>query len=136
MFDIFCTPEEKMRAATQKCFRDIQGIDEVVKLQKRVSQNPSNDIDFCDAEIEGFEFSPTHDRLTVYIAYAIEDETAHYVFDFFDPEILYCDFEYTNHWIDDVTIRRNADNKYTISFGSAECDFRYSHARVNRCWID
>ena len=136
MFEIVWTTREQMWEATQKCFQDIQGIDEVINLQNRVFKYPSNDICFGDAQIDGLEYPPTHDRLTVYIAYSIEEKTVHYVFDFFEPEIHYFDIEFNTHWIDEITIQRNTDNKYSISFGSGECCFRYSHAQVNRCWID
>ena len=59
---------------------------------------------------------------------------AHYVIDFFNPEIKYFNIEFNTHWIDEVYIQKNEDGKYSISFGMGECDFRYTSARVNRCW--
>lgn len=125
-----------MWAETQRCFREIQGIDAVINLQNSVFENASEDVCFGDAQIDGLEYPPTHDRLTVFIAYTMGEKTLHYVFDFFEPEIHYFDVEFNTHWIDDVVIQRNADNKYSISFGTGECDFRYSYARANRCWMD
>lgn len=136
MFEIKWTTHERMWAETQMCFRDIQGIDAVINLQNSVFKNTSDVVCFGDAQIDGLEYPPTHDRLTVFIAYTMGEKTLHYVFDFFEPEIHYFDIEFNTHWIDDVVIQRNADNKYSISFGTGECDFRYSYARVNRCWMD
>ena len=77
-----------------------------------------------------------HDRLTVYIQYSLDNKIAHYVIDFYEPEIHYFDIEFNTHWVDDVFIQKNADGKFSISFGSGECDFRYKFAKVNRCWVD
>jgi len=136
VFEIKWTTHERMWAETQRCFRDIQGIDEVINLQKQIFQYSNDDVCFGDAQIDGLGYPPTHDRFTVFIAYNWGEKIIHYVFDFFEPEIHYFDIEFNTHWIDDVVIQRNADNKYSISFGTGECDFRYSYARVNRCWMD
>ena len=136
MFEIKWTDREDMETATQECFQDIQGIDEIIRLQNTLFKSNDHMVCFGDAQIDGLEYPPNHDRLTVYICYNDDDNyEIHYVIDFFNPEIEYFDIEFNTHWIDDVTIQKNADGKYSISFGSGECDFRYSSAKVNRCWI-
>ena len=141
MFEINWTDSDSMFKQTQECFKQIQGIEELVEFQNKLFDASSDEVCFGDAQIDGLEYPPDHSKLTVYICYNIEKiidgkqiHEAHYVIDFFDPEIHYFDIEFNTHWIDEVLIQRNTDGKYSISFGMGECDFRYSYAKVNRCW--
>ena len=141
MFEIIWTNRDDMFKQTQECFKEIKGIEQLVAFQNRLFDSVSDEICFGDAQIDGMEYPPDHNRLTVYICYNIERtidqkqiKEAHYVIDFFEPEIHYFDIEFNTHWIDEVYIQKNCDGKYSISFGTGECDFRYTSARVNRCW--
>ena len=136
MFEINWTNAENMFAETQACFHEIDGIDELLQFQNRFFNCNNDDVCFGDSQIDGLEYPPQHDRLTVYIQYSNDNGIAHYVIDFYEPEIHYFDIEFNTHWIDDVVIQKNTDGKFSISFGSGECDFRYKFARVNRCWVD
>ena len=139
MFEIVYTNEQDMREQTNKCFSEIQGIEELIAFQNELFGTDCDGVCFGDAQIDGLAYPPSHDCLTVYIAYCLDPKTncnAHYVIDFFEPELFYFDIEFNTHWIDEVEIQKNKDGKYSISFGSGECNFRYSYARVNRCWKD
>ena len=141
MFEIIWTNRDSMFKQTQDCFKEIEGIEQLLAFQNSLYDTTSDWVCFGDAQIDGLEYPPDHSRLTVYICYNIEKtvdlkqiKEAHYVIDFFEPEIHYFDIEFNTHWIDEVYIQKNRDGKYSISFGSGECDFRYSSAKVNRCW--
>ena len=141
MFEINWTNQEDLFKQTQKCFKEIEGIDELIAFQNRLFDTTSDNVCFGDAQIDGLEYPSDHSRLTVYLCYDIEKsingkqiKEAHYVIDFFNPEIKYFNIEFNTHWIDEVYIQKNEDGKYSISFGMGECDFRYTSARVNRCW--
>ncbi|MBQ9427994.1 MAG: hypothetical protein IJU41_00470 [Clostridia bacterium] len=142
MFEIIWTDRESMYNQTQDCFKQIKDIEEFVTFQNKLYETATDDICFGDGQIDGLAYSPDHSVLTVYICCYIDkiiDEKqikeAHYVIDFFEPEIRYFDIEFNTHWIDEVLIQKNGDGKYSISFGTGECDFRYSYAKVNRCWM-
>jgi len=137
MFEISWTNRDEMYTSTQECFREIQGIDKIIHLQNSLYGDDSDEVCFGDAQIDGLEYPSNHHCLTVFICYASREKgNYHYVIDFFEPEINYFDIEFNTHWIDEVIIQKNADGKYSISFGTGECDFRYQSAKVNRCWVD
>lgn len=136
MFEIIWTDWEKMFARTQECFCEIEGIEKIITLQQELFETKEDVVCFGDTQIDGLEYPSSHDRLTVYLLERCKDEReVHYVLDFFEPEIHFFDIEFNTHWIDEVTIQKNPDNRYSISFGTGECDFRYSYAKVNRCWV-
>ena len=143
MFEITWTNHEQMWQKTQENFKKIKGIEEIIQLQNELFGSNFQGVCFGDAQIDGLEYPPAHDRLTVYICYYANLKyrnkiatNVHYVIDFFEPEIVYFDIEFNTHWIDEVMIQKNQDGKYSISFGMGELDFRYSNAEVNRCWVE
>jgi len=139
MLNIEYKDRESMVNDTQSCFLEIEGIEKITKLQNELFNIKVDFVCFGDAQIDGLEYPPSHDRLTVFVAYCFDHKNcrnAHYVIDFYNPELYYFDIEFNTHWIDEVIIQKNSDGKYSISFGTGECDFRYSHAKVNRCWVD
>jgi hypothetical protein len=126
---------------TQKNFRKFDGIDKFFELTKELYGN-----DFLcwgDDQIDEIAYNSNNKKLTVRICTFGNDTTYNgkqvnhvfWVMDFFDVEILYFDIS-PEHWIDDVFIQENEDGKYSITFGSGELDFRYSYAKVNRCWVE
>ena len=142
MFEIQWHGREQMFKETEQCYSEIEGIDEIRTIQTELfgSEAP---ICFGDATIDGLAYPAAHDMITVYICYYIncrfrgrEISAIHYAIDFYEPDIFCFDIEFNTHWIDDVFIQKNTDGKYSITFGSGELDFRYSHAKVNRCWGD
>lgn len=141
MFEIIWTNREDMFKQTQECLKEFEGIEQLVAVQNKIFGILSDEVCFSDAQIDGLEYPSDHSKLTVYICYNIEKamdkkpiKEAHFVIDFFEPEIHCFDIEFNTHWIDEVYIQKNSDEKYSITFGSGECDFRYAYAKVNRCW--
>lgn len=142
MFEIRWTSRELMWKETQNLFREIEGIEEIIQIQRELYGNDCEDVGFGDYQIDGLEYPPSHDRLTVHLLGSGEfhykgkaADAVGFVIDFFEPEIYYFDIEFNTHWIDDVYIQRNPDGKNSITFGMGELDFCYSHAKVNRCWV-
>lgn len=139
MFEIVYTNDTDMQKETDQCFSEMKGIEELIAFQNDLFGINSDGVCFGDAQIDGLEYPSYHDRLTVYIAYCFDPAMkrhAHYVIDFYEPELFCFDIEFNTHWIDTVVIQKNHYGKYSISFGSGECDFRYSYAKVNRFWKD
>lgn len=143
MFEIVWKDQQLMTEETQENFKLIEGIDKIIDLQKQLFHTDDEFVCFGDAQIDGLEYPPAHDKLTVYIEYAYNNifcekkaKSVHYVIDFCNPEIFCFDIEFNTHWIDDIIIQKNNDGKYNISFGSGGLDFQYTSAKVNRCWID
>ena len=61
-------------------------------------------------------------------------KAVYYEFVFNSVELHWLDIAtYQEHYIDDITIQQNPDGKYSISFGTAELDFRYSSAEAYHC---
>ena len=145
MFEINYTNREKMFEETQSNFKKIEGIEEFIDLQNLLYKTNCSWLCFGDDQICGLNLSSDHKTLTVYIESSKDYNVvwndklinkAFYVIDFYEPEILFFDIQYNAHWIDEIFIQQNKDGKYSISFGTGELDFRYSKAKVNRCWCE
>ncbi len=130
-----------MSSETQLHLKEIKGIDQFKQLQDRLY----DEMDFLcwgDDRIEKVQYY--QDKLTVTIVRERENmmlsghkiEAVYYEFVFYGVELHWLDIStYQEHYIDDVTIQRNPDGKYIISFGTAELDFRYSSAEAKQCGI-
>lgn len=143
MFEIKYTDYETMSNETQTNFLKIEGIEKFIALQQLLYKTKECRLCFGDDQICGIALSTDHQILTVYIESSKQYNTdwkgktintAYYVIDFYKPEIDHFDIQYNTHWIDDIIIQENSDGKFSFSFGTGELDFRYSYAKVNRCW--
>lgn len=133
--------QKEMFIETEKNLNEIEGIEDFYKLTKELYGN-----DFLcwgDDQIDEIAYFPTKEQISLRICSTGRDITykgkkvkyAFWMLDFFGVEVSYFDI-CPEHWIDDLYIQKNNDGKYSITFGSGECDFRYSYAKVNRCWVE
>ena len=141
MFDIQYTNYEDMSSETQLHLKEIKGIDQFKQLQDRL-YGEMDCLCWGDDRIEKVQYY--QDKLTVTIVHERENlmlsdhkiKAVYYEFVFYGVELHWLDIStYQEHYIDDVTIQRNPDGKYSISFGTAELDFRYSSAEAKQCGI-
>ena len=141
MFKIEYSNSEKMFDETQEYFKEIEGIEKFIELTRELYGHEW--LCWGDDQIDEIEYNPSAEKLTIRICSSdrnitYKGKTVRYVFwmiDFYGAEISYFDI-CPEHWIDEIYIQKNNDEKYRITFGSGECDFRYSHAKVNRCWVE
>lgn len=141
MFDIQYTSYEDMAQNTQLYLKGIKGIDQFKKLQDGLY----GEMDFLcwgDDRIEKVQYY--QDKLTITIVHERDNlmlsgqkiNAVYYEFVFNGVELHWLDIAtYQEHYIDDITIQQNPDGKYSISFGTAELDFRYSSAEAKQCGI-
>ena len=131
MFEINYTNHEKMFSETVRCIKAIEGIQEFVKFQNQLYDMSEDWVYFGDEQIDSLAYTPEKKELSV----RITDSTDKWfvVLDFFDVEIKYFHIA-PEHFIDEMFIEQNKDEKYSITFGTGELDFRYSSAKLNRFW--
>ena len=126
---------------TQNNLKKIEGIEKFYQLQKEIYH--TDFLDWGDDQIDELHLHPNHTTLTVRICSSRRNifynekkiKRIFWMIDFYDIELHYFDIA-PEHWIDDIIIQQNVDGKYSISFGNGGLDFRYSSAKVNRCWIE
>lgn len=141
MFNIEYSNSEKMFDDTQKYFKEIEGIEKFIELTSKLYEHEW--LCWGDDQIDEIAYNPSAAKLTIRICSSGRDiiykgKKVRYVFwmlDFYGVEISFFDI-CPEHWIDETYITKNSDGKYSITFGSGNCDFRYSHAKVNRCWVE
>ena len=133
MFEINYTNHEKMFSETVRCIKAIEGIQEFVKFQNQLYDMSEDWVYFGDEQIDSLAYTPEKKELSV----RITDSTDKWfvVLDFFDVEIKYFHIA-PEHFIDEMFIEQNKDEKYSITFGTGELDFRYSSAKLNRFWSE
>lgn len=142
---MFCIEQkgspEDMFEETQNNLKEIEGIEEFIALTEELYGHDW--LCWGDDQIDELAYNPSQAKLTVRICSSDRDVTyrgekvkyAFWMIDFYDVEIEYFDIS-PEHWIDNIYIQKNADGKYSITFGAGNLDFRYSHAKVNRCWTE
>lgn len=141
MFDIKWSDSEKMFNDTQKYLKDIDGIEDFIELTKELYGHDW--LCWGDDQIDEIAYSPSNAKLTIRICSSGRNilykgkkvKNVFWMIDFYGVEISYFDI-CPEHWIDEVYIQKNSDGKYSITFGSGECDFRYDYAKVNRSWVE
>ena len=141
MFNIEFSTDEKMLDDTQKNLKKIDGIEKFIELTRELYGNDW--LCWGDDQIDEIEYNPSAEKLTIRICSSGRDimyknqrvKYAFWMLDFYGVEISGFDI-CPEHWIDNIYIQQNNDGKYSITFGSRCCDFRYSHAKVNRCWVE
>lgn len=132
---------EYMYQETQNHLKEIEGIDEFQVLMQELYGNQI--LCWGDDQIDELAYNPSQGLLTVRICSSDRDITykgkkvkrVFWMLDFYDVEFSFFDIA-PEHWIDEIYIQKNEDGKHSITFGTGNLDFRYSHAKVNRCWVE
>ncbi|MGN0115033.1 MAG: hypothetical protein ACI396_06870 [Acutalibacteraceae bacterium] len=141
MFNIEYSNEEKMFDDTQEALKEIEGIEEFIKLTRELYGHDW--LCWGDDQIDEIAYLPSAEKLTIRICSSGRNVTykgkrvskVFWILDFYGVEISFFDIS-PEHWIDVTFIQKNSDGKYSITFGTGNCDFRYSYAKINRCWVE